>query len=162
MTDKNKQALDDLKAMLTDKSGAGFERYYALEKLEIIEAALTAQSAPVDYERKYITDMILQSMKRCDLNEGEGGGSQADYARSIYADLEVRGLLRATTKPCDCDGLVNALEKIISGDCRKFKDSRHYKASQCVHGKYAHEDCENCISEFCQQALAEHRNKEVE
>jgi hypothetical protein len=45
-----------------------------------------------------IIALIVKAMQQCDRVEGEGGGSQIDYARAIYAKLEVHGLLRAATQ----------------------------------------------------------------
>ncbi len=46
-----------------------------------------------------IREVILNSINQAHKNEGEGGASDTDIARNIYADLEVRRLLVKDVEP---------------------------------------------------------------
>lgn len=48
------------------------------------------------------------------------------------------------------DECVNVLQKIIDGEARTT-----LKSEQCAHGQYGYEHCENCLSDYAEQAIKE-------
>lgn len=95
MTDKLADALKDTKEFI-ERMPKGIGRGAASPLYIKIVSALEEHEATKAATPDDVREVILLAMEQCDLNEGEGGGSHSDYATAIYADLEVRGLLRNT------------------------------------------------------------------
>ena len=84
----------------------------------------------------------------------DGGGD--DEYRAIYDSKDFMVDILPTHQSAHIvkcvnahDGLVEALQSIVNGDARQTK-----KVEKCGHGRYGYEECESCILDFAQAALA--------